>query len=106
MVSKTGDFHNRVSLTPPGSKTRLTVIRNGMRKVLEVKIGNLEDDDRVLAQSSVQSADELGLTVQTITSDLEKQFDVKSGHGVVVTDVKQASVASMAGIVMVWSLLR
>ena len=44
------------------------------------------------------TADAIGLTVQTITPDLAQQFNAKVGRGVVVTEVKQGSVAEMAGI--------
>ena len=36
--------------------------------------------------------------VQTITPDLAKQFNVKPGQGVLITDVKQGSLAAMAGL--------
>jgi serine protease Do len=96
-VTDVADFRNRVSLTSPGSKVSLSVIRDGKRKNINVIIGDLEKAP-VLAQSSTESADELGLTVQTITPDLAEQFNVKPGSGVVITNVVQGSLAAMAGI--------
>ena len=40
-VKEVGRFRNRVALTPPGSRERLTVIRDGERKDLTVAIGTL-----------------------------------------------------------------
>ena len=96
-LSTVGDFRNQISLTAPGSKVKLTIVRNGKRKTVVVKIGNL-DSENVIAQSSEQQADELGITVQTISPELSKQFNVKPGYGVLVTDVKPGSVASAARI--------
>lgn len=96
-VSEISDFRNRVAMTPPKTQAALTIIRNGKRKNLSVKIGNLEDMPK-LAESSVQKTDELGLTVQTITPELAQQFDATSGEGVVVTAVERGSVAALAGI--------
>jgi serine protease Do len=96
-VTDVSDFRNRVALTSPGSKAVVTIIRNGKHKTINLKIGNLEDKPQV-ARSSTQQADELGLTVQTITPDLAQQFDVSPGQGVVVTEVKRGSVSAMAGI--------
>lgn len=96
-VSEVGDFRNRVSLTAPGSRVTMGLIRNGKKKQLSVIIGNLEKAS-VVAQSTTESADELGIVVQTITPELAEQFDAKSGEGVVITDVKQGSLAAMAGI--------
>lgn len=45
-----------------------------------------------------QYTEKLGLTVQTATADLARQFDVKPGEGVIVTEVEPGSIAVMAGI--------
>ena len=50
------------------------------------------------AKSSTQSTDKLGVSVQTITPELARQFDAKAGRGVVVTRVESGSLAAMAGI--------
>ena len=100
-VNDIGDFRNRVSLTPPGSRETLTVIRDGKRKEIKVTIGELSKAETVAqapADQGSESSEELGLTVQTLTPELAKQLDVKPGEGVVVTEVKRGSIASLAGI--------
>jgi serine protease Do len=97
-VDEIGAFRNQVALTSPGVKAELTIIRNGDRKKITVKIGNLEES-QVMAQSTgTETAKALGIEVQTITPALAQQFDVKPGRGVVITDVEQGSIAAMAGI--------
>jgi serine protease Do len=96
-VKDIGDFRNRVALTPPGSRETLVVIRDGKRRELGVTIGKL-GEDTPLAQASAASADELGLSVQTLTPELAQQFSAKPGQGVVVTGVEPGSIAAMAGI--------
>ena len=96
-VKEVGSFRNRVSLTEPGSREELTILRNGKRKTLDVTIGTLAEDELV-AQGPAQSTDEIGLTVQTLTPQLAKQFDAKPGEGVVVTEVRTGSIAARAGI--------
>ncbi len=96
-VTDIGDFRNRVSLTPPGSRETLSIIREGGRRDVAVTIGKLSETE-TLAQGSAQTADELGLTVQTLTPELAKQFDAKAGEGVVVTQVKRGSIAARAEI--------
>jgi serine protease Do len=96
-VSEVGDFRNRIALTPPGSEIKLTIIRNGKHQDVNVIVGNL-DKAPALTKSSTESADELGIIVQTITPDLAKQFEARPGEGVVVTRVEQGSIAAMAGI--------
>lgn len=96
-VRDVGSFRNRVSLTPPGSREQITIIRNGNREDITVTIGQLTADVGA-AQESAQSAEELGLTVQTLTPELARQFKVKAGEGVVVTTVTPGSIAATAGI--------
>jgi serine protease Do len=96
-VEDIGSFRNRVSLSPPGSKQQLTIIRDGRREDIEVTIGNLSEGG-ALAEGPTQSADELGMTVQTLTPELAEQLDAKAGEGVVVTDVTPGSIAAQAGI--------
>jgi serine protease Do len=96
-VGDVGDFRNRVSLTKPGSREKLTVIRDGKRREIEATIGKL-GTEQVVAEKPAQSSEELGLTVQTLTPELARQFSTKPGEGVVVTEIKRGSVADMAGI--------
>lgn len=96
-VTDVGNFRNQVSLTSPGATERLTIMRNGKLKELMVTIGNISEEIQH-AQAPAQVADEIGLTVQTLSPQLAEQFDVEPGEGVVVTQVKPGSIAARAGI--------
>jgi serine protease Do len=96
-VTNIGDFRNQVSLTSPGSREQLTIIRDGKRRNFSVTIGTLSKD-KIVAEESIQSTDEIGLTVQTITPQLAEQFNAKAGEGVVITQVRPGSIAAGAGI--------
>jgi serine protease Do len=96
-VESVGGFRNQVALTAPESETELTILRNGKRKTLSVTIGK-QSKNMELAGGSAQSSDELGMTVQTITSQLAEQFKLEPSEGVVVTEVQPFSIAAMAGI--------
>ncbi|MDH5386977.1 MAG: DegQ family serine endoprotease [Gammaproteobacteria bacterium] len=96
-VTDVGDFRNKVSLTPPGKQEKITILRDGKQHDLVVTIG-ARSHDEVVAKGSAQSSAQLGLTVQTLTVDLARQFNARAGDGVVVTEVKRGSVAAMAGI--------
>ncbi|MCW8962330.1 MAG: DegQ family serine endoprotease [Gammaproteobacteria bacterium] len=98
VVENIGKFRNRVALTPPGTSARLTIIRDGKSQVIKATIGKL-DENLVSSDSTTVNSDEIGLSVQTLTPELARQFDIPSVKGVVVTQVVQGSVASLAGIV-------
>jgi serine protease Do len=96
-VNNVGRFRNSVSLTAPGTKADFVVLRDGKRKELAITIGK-QDGDLHVADNSAQSADEIGLTVQSISSQQANQLNVKAGQGVIVTAVKPNSISAMAGI--------
>ncbi len=96
-VLSVGGFRNRVALTPPGNKSVITVIRAGMEKEVSVTIGNLDGNINV-SQTATQSTEAIGLSVQTLTKELARQFNTGENEGVVVTDVKRSSAAERAGI--------
>lgn len=96
-VKDVGNFRNRVALTAPGSKIELTILRDGKRKTVEVTIGKLAKGQH-LTEAASERAEDIGLTVQTLTPQLAEQFDATVGEGVIVTEVRPGSVAAMAGI--------
>ncbi|MEW8027414.1 MAG: DegQ family serine endoprotease [Candidatus Thiodiazotropha sp.] len=95
-VGSVGDFRNRISLTSPGSKVDLEIIRNGKPKAIEVAVGELSDQS--VAGSNTKTTEELGLTVQTLNKELAESFGANATQGVVVTNVSPGSIAAMAGI--------
>ncbi len=96
-VTDTGDFRNRVALTPPDSRAELTVLRDGKRRTLKVTIGALDDAGSV-AQSDGATARELGMAVQTPTAQMAEQLGIEPGEGVLVTQVTPQSPAARTGI--------
>ncbi|MEW8013126.1 MAG: DegQ family serine endoprotease [Candidatus Thiodiazotropha sp.] len=95
-VGNVGDFRNRISLTSPGSKVGLEIIRNGKPKAIEVTVGELSEQS--VAGSNTKTTEELGLTVQTLDKELAQSFGTNTTQGVVVTNVSPGSIAAMAGI--------
>jgi serine protease Do len=97
-VSDIGSFRNRVSLTPPGSHKRLTVIRHGKKLDILITIGQLTAGAAPSTEEQTSRAEAIGLTVQTLTPQLAERFGAVPLEGVVVTDVKPGSAAATAGI--------
>jgi serine protease Do len=96
-VKDTGSFRNRVSMTPPGSEASIEVIRKGKKISLDATIGSLQGDVQV-ASEAVSQANDIGVSVQTLTPELARQFEVQPGQGVVISGVKPGSIAARAGL--------
>ncbi len=96
-VDNIGRFRNSVSLTTPGTKEEIIVLRDGQRKKLNIIIGK-QDNDLHVADNSAQSADDIGLTVEGLTPQRAKQYNIKANQAIIITAVKPNSIAAMAGI--------
>jgi C-terminal processing protease CtpA/Prc len=56
------------------------------------------ENDMKLKQTSTQTAEEIGLDVQTLTPKLVEQYHQKSDKGVLLSNVKAGTIAAMVGI--------
>src|SRR6202453_757398 len=104
-VKEMHDLPRIVADTPVGKEVEVVVIRKGKEETHTVKIGRLEDGEKMAAadankdstpapKSTVQKT--LGLELASLSDDLRKKFKVRdSVKGVLVTAV-DASVASSA----------
>jgi serine protease Do len=86
-----------VGETPVGKDVALVVVRDGKPVTLSVKVARLaETPERVVAESDTTAP--LGLTVQTLTPALARQFGLHESVGVLVRGVEGASPAADAGV--------
>ena len=82
-----------------GSTAHLTVLRNGGRQTLDVKIAALPDEPgRRLSARDEDDDSAWGFTVTDITPQLARGNRLAREHGVVVTEVDPESPAAEAGI--------
>ncbi len=96
-VTDVSQFRNLVALTPPGTKSKIVVIRNGKRKEFEVILGNLKKATLIAASKS-KILKKLGFSVQNLTKDLAEQFGYTKKKGVLISQVIPGSPAYQAGI--------
>jgi len=96
-VEKVAKFRNQIALTHPGTKVILTILRDGKKKELTVKIGTLEADESGQLMGSDQIP-KLGLSLQKLTPDLADRLGYEDAKGVLVTAVEPDSLAARAGI--------
>lgn len=91
-------FRNRVAATPPGSEQKLVVLRNGVEKVLSVRLGTLPVAHE--AKGEPTEAPSLGLELAPLSSQLRAKLKVPADvkQGVVVTGVLPGSPAAQSGL--------
>jgi serine protease Do len=91
-----------VAGTPIGQQATVTILRNGQKMQLAVKVGELpaeRADNGNLPEGSVQPAKEKwGLQLRDLNPELANQLHLQSDKGVAVVGVKSGSKAEEAGI--------
>ena len=103
---KTGDdLVSDIASRKPGSKAKLSFVRNGKRQEATVTIADrgklfasrLGEEDENQSEETPK-ASKFGVTVRSITPDLADRLGIGAGKGVVVQDVKQGSFAEDLGL--------
>ncbi len=85
-----------VAQTPVGEVVKVTLFRDGKKETVKVTIAKLKEDD--LSTEAAKESSLLGLSVQELTPELAKSLKLKDEEGVIVSNVEQGSVASIAGV--------
>ncbi|HET9034325.1 MAG TPA: DegQ family serine endoprotease [Dokdonella sp.] len=87
-VVSSSDLPPLVGLTPPGTKSKLTVFRNGKTMDIPITVGELPQDAATVASAKPkpQASNKLGIVVDDLTADQRKQAGLKD-QGVVITRI-------------------
>ena len=92
------DLQKVVALTSPGKGVPVKVWRDKGEKTLEIKIGDMPDEDVALKPTNKGGKSMLGLDVRPITPDVARELNLKNPEGVVVFGVEDDSAAAEAGL--------
>ncbi|NPA12650.1 MAG: Do family serine endopeptidase, partial [Aquificae bacterium] len=97
-VSSVNQLQKYIMRNPPGTKVKITVIRNGKKKDIYVITAPWEEGD--MPVSNLQELEEkYGLVVKNITPDIVERYKLpKVDYGVFVYGIKPNSIAAEAGI--------
>ena len=88
----------------PGKSVSLKYLRDGKEQTASLtiddrsKIFTREDGDPAETTAPEASGTKLGMTVQGLTAQQARDFDIQAGEGVLVTDVQVGGVADEAGL--------
>jgi len=104
-VKSGDDLVADIASRKPGTKAKLTFVRNGKKQDTTVTIADrsklfaarLGEEDESQGEEAPK-ASKFGVTVHNITPDLADRLGISAGKGVVVQDVKQGSFAEDLGL--------
>jgi len=82
----------------PGATTKVEVVRNQQRMVLDVALSERRDQAIVTSLPQSRSEAKLGLDVQDLTAALSEKFKLHENRGVLITKVDPGSLAHSEGL--------
>ncbi len=85
-----------VGSTPVGKQVLVEVVRKGMKRTLEVGIGELKEEK--MPEKESQPRPELGMLVEELTPQLARNLGLSETSGLVVVRVESNSPAEEAGV--------
>jgi serine protease Do len=93
-VHKMQELQRLVASTRPGTPIRLRVLRDRQEQLVALEIGELKD----LEPKAEPAGSRFGLTLDGVTKELVKQFNLKIDEGVVITNVESGGPAARDGL--------
>lgn len=104
------DLRSAVASTAPGKSVPLVVVRKGEVLNLTVTLAERTVEERTRAESSTQSLDEkkeerekeIGLEVQTLSSQDARRLNLEGEKGALIVSVSPGSLADEAGLTAHW----
>ncbi len=93
-VERVSQLQRYAADTTPGAVVALTLIRDKQERVLKVTLGELPEASPELREVSLQ----YGITVEELTREMARRYDVKPGVGVLIAKVEGGSPAERDGL--------
>jgi serine protease Do len=100
-VQDNRQLRNLVAATAPGVKAKVGIVRNGKEETFVVTIGKMPTEAVATAKQPAPATDQFakfGLSVQTLTPDLAKQFGLEGESGALISGVDEGSPAALADL--------
>jgi serine protease Do len=93
-ISDSGMFRNEVANTPIGSEVKVTILRDGKKVELTIKVGSLEESTKILA---AYVKERLGAEVRAITPKEAEKYGLNAGQGVEISQLEAKGPLRNAG---------
>ncbi len=101
-IEKPQDLINYISSQKPGTKVKITFIREGKEKAVDVKLGTRKmegEEEKETPEGEEKDIENLGLTLSELTPQYKKAYRIPEEiEGILVLKVKKTSVAYDKGL--------
>lgn len=98
LIEDLNDLPQLVAVTPVDKSVKAKIFRDGKARHIEIKIGQLEEEDQRQIVTEKAAGNILGITVVNPTPDLFERYNLKEIQGVLVRAVAADGPAAKANI--------
>jgi serine protease Do len=93
-VHRMQELQRLVASTRPGTPVQLTVLRDRQEQLVALEIGEQTDPE----PKAEPAGSRFGLTLDAVTKELVKQFNLRTDEGVVITNIETGSAGARDGL--------
>lgn len=97
-VGARGAFRNKVAATPPHTKLKLKIFRDGKYKTVVATTQPLDGESVERAEEDDSLYEELGIEVEQLEAQQARRMGLDKGEGLLVSGVKRGSAAWREGL--------
>ncbi len=97
-VDSAKELQKCVAMLEPGTEVKIVVFRDGKKETLTAELAKRPPLSEITGQAEPKTLEELGFSVQDLTTDLAKRYGLEDQSGVLVSEVESGSGAARAGI--------
>ncbi|MDH3443146.1 MAG: PDZ domain-containing protein, partial [Deltaproteobacteria bacterium] len=94
-IKDSADLPLEVARVSPGESVQAKIWRDSKESKIDVKIGEIKDEEEVVAESR---QGDFGMTVQPVTPAMAESLGLEKAEGLIVSSVKPESAAAEAGL--------
>jgi serine protease Do len=97
-IKDLNDLPRLVAATSVDKIVKVTIFRDGKEREVKIKIGKLDEGEKLLSTDSKAEGGSLGITTKRVTPELVERYGLKSNEGVLVTSINPAGPAAEANL--------
>jgi len=97
-IKSGNELVNTIANAKPGDVLKVVLYRDDRRMTISVPVGKSPRSSSVRVQSGKSRSLDLGMSIEKNTPRLADEYGLKSGKGVVVTDVQRGGIAAENGL--------
>jgi serine protease Do len=104
-INEKNELPFMASMTPVGKDVKVEVLRNGDKKIFDLKIEELKTESdgpsiKTAATKTNKDGTDLGLKVENFTPKMSKKYNLAEKSGVIIVQVDSGSDAEAAGLMV------